>query len=254
MTKNDIFNLEGKTAIITGASSGLGKHFAKTLSKAGADLVICARRLQNLEELKKELNGQVHVLPIDVTSQRSVENFFFEANKLVGSADILINNAGTSDPKRFKDLDEESWNYVIETNLNGCYRVAKGFTDALLKEKKSGSIINIASILGLRVGLNLTSYATAKAGLVQLTKSMALELARSNIRVNAIAPGYILTEINDDFFATDEGQGYIKNIPMNRLGLESDLDGLLLLLSSDASSFMTGAVIPVDGGHLINPL
>jgi len=254
MTKNDIFNLEGKTAIITGASSGLGKHFAKTLSKAGADLVICARRLQNLEELKKELDGKVHVLPIDVTSQSSVENFFFEANKLVGSADILINNAGTSDPKRFKDLDEESWNYVIETNLNGCYRVAKGFTEALLKEKKSGSIINIASILGLRVGLNLTSYATAKAGLVQLTKSMALELARSNIRVNAIAPGYILTEINDDFFATDEGQDYIKNIPMNRLGLESDLDGLLLLLSSDASSFMTGAVIPVDGGHLINPL
>ena len=250
----DIFNLDGKTAIITGASSGLGKHFAKTLSTAGANLVICARRMQNLEKLKDEIDGEVLVLPLDVTSEESVSNFFSKVESSIGSADILINNAGTSDPKRFKDLDEESWNYVLETNLNGAYRVAKNFTDYLIKEKKGGSIVNIASILGLRVGLNLTSYATAKAGLVQLTKSMALELARSNIRVNAIAPGYILTEINDDFFATADGQNYIKNIPMNRLGLESDLDGILLLLSSEASSFMTGSIIPVDGGHLINPL
>ena len=251
---NDIFDLTGKTAIITGASSGLGKHFAKTLASAGANLVICARRVKNLEELKQEINGEVLVLPLDVTSEESVLNFFSKVRNSIGSADILINNAGTSDPKKFKDLDEESWNYVLETNLNGAYRVAKNFTDALLEDKKSGSIVNIASILGLRVGINLTSYATAKAGLVQLTKSMALELARSNIRVNAIAPGYILTEINDDFFATEEGQSYIKNIPMNRLGLESDLDGILLLLSSEASSFMTGSIIPVDGGHLINPL
>ena len=251
---NDIFDLNGKTAIITGASSGLGKHFAKTLSAAGANLVICARRVQNLEELKNEIDTEVLVLPIDVTSEESVLSFFSEVRNSIGSADILINNAGTSDPKRFKDLDEESWNYVRETNLNGAYRVAKNFTDSLIQDNKSGSIVNIASILGLRVGLNLTSYATAKAGLVQLTKSMALELARSNIRVNAIAPGYILTEINDDFFATEEGQSYIKNIPMNRLGLESDLDGVLLLLSSDASSFMTGSIVPVDGGHLINPL
>ena len=251
---NNIFDLSGKTAIITGASSGLGKHFAKTLSAAGANLVICARRVQNLEELKNEINTEVLVLPIDVTSEESVLNFFSEVRNSIGSADILINNAGTSDPKRFKDLDEESWNYVLETNLNGAYRVAKNFTDSLIQDNKSGSIVNIASILGLRVGLNLASYATAKAGLIQLTKSMALELARSNIRVNAIAPGYILTEINDEFFATDEGQNYIKNIPMNRLGLESDLDGVLLLLASDASSFMTGSIIPVDGGHLINPL
>ena len=195
----DIFNLDGKTAIVTGASSGLGKHFAKTLSAAGANLIICARRMQNLEKLKDEIDGEVLVLPLDVTSEESVANFFSNVESSIGSADILINNAGTSDPKRFKDLDEESWNYVLETNLNGAYRVAKNFTDHLIKDKKGGSIVNIASILGLRVGLNLTSYATAKAGLVQLTKSMALELARSNIRVNAIAPGYILTEINDDF-------------------------------------------------------
>ncbi len=133
---NDIFDLKGKTAIVTGASSGLGRHFAKTLSAAGANLVICARRLQNLEDLRKEIDGEVLVLPLDVTSEESVLDFYSEVKKSVGSADILINNAGTSDPKRFKDLDEQSWKYVLETNLNGAYRVAKNFTDSLIEEKK----------------------------------------------------------------------------------------------------------------------
>ena len=250
----NIFDLSGKVALVTGASSGLGRHFSKTLSEAGATVILSARRMDNLVELQKELNGKSHIFPLDVTSTESVEQLFGEIKKEFGSADILVNNAGVNDTRRFKDLDEKSWNYVLETNLNGAYRVAKTFTDLLLEQKKPGSVINIASILGLRVGLNLTSYAAAKAGLVQLTKSMALELARSGIRVNAIAPGYILTEINDDFFKTAEGQSYIKSIPMNRLGLESELDGLLLLLASDASSFMTGSIIPVDGGHLVNPL
>ena len=249
-----IFDLTGKVALITGASSGLGRHFSKTLSEAGATVILTARRVDNLMELQNELKGNSHVFSLDVTSNKSVENLFQEIKNECGSADILINNAGVNDTRKFKDLDEESWNFVLETNLNGAFRVAKSFTDLLLEKNKPGSVINIASILGLRVGLNLTSYAAAKAGLVQLTKSMALELARSGIRVNAIAPGYILTEINDDFFKTEEGQNYIKSIPMNRLGLESELDGLLLLLASDASSFMTGSIIPVDGGHLINPL
>ena len=154
---NDIFNLSGKTAIVTGASSGLGKHFAKTLSNAGANIVICARRVKNLERLKEEIDGEVLVLPLDVTSEKSVAEFFNSVDEKIGTADILINNAGTSDPKRFKDLDEESWNYVLNTNLNGAYRVAKNFTDQLIKSKKSGSIVNIASILGLRVGYNLSS-------------------------------------------------------------------------------------------------
>ena len=250
----DIFNLEGKTALITGASSGLGKHFAKTLSAAGASVILSARRIDNLEALKNEIGDKAFCIPLDVTSVESVEHLVKEIRNTTGSVDILVNNAGISDPRRFKDLTEESWNYVLETNLNGAFRMAKAITDIFLEDKKRGSIINIASILGLRVGLNLTSYAAAKAGLVQLTKSMALELARSNIRVNAIAPGYILTEINNDFFDTKEGQGYIKSIPMRRLGLESELDGILLLLASDASSFMTGSIIPVDGGHLVNPL
>jgi len=249
-----IFDLTGKVALVTGASSGLGRHFSKTLSEAGATVILGARRVDYLMELQNELKGNSHVFSLDVTSDESVENLFKEIKHNFGSADILINNAGVNDTRKFKDLDEESWNFVLETNLNGAFRVAKSFTDQLLAQKKPGSVINIASILGLRVGLNLTSYAAAKAGLVQLTKSMALELARSGIRVNAIAPGYILTEINDDFFKTEEGQSYIKSIPMNRLGLESELDGLLLLLASDASSFMTGSIIPVDGGHLVNPL
>ena len=148
---NDIFDLTGKTAIITGASSGLGKHFAKTLSAAGANLVICARRVQNLEELKNEIDTEVLVLPIDVTSEESVLSFFSEVRNSIGSADILINNAGTSDPKRFKDLDEESWNYVLETNLNGAYRVAKNFTDVLLENKK------FFSTLGLLISKSLIS-------------------------------------------------------------------------------------------------
>ena len=251
---SDIFDLSGKVALITGASSGLGRHFSKTLSEAGATVILSARRIDNLIELQKEIKGNSHTFSLDVTSIESVKNLFKEIKNEFGSADILINNAGVNDTRKFKDLDEKSWNYVLETNLNGAFRVAKSFSDLLLEQKKPGSVINIASILGLRVGLNLTSYAAAKAGLVQLTKSMALELARSGIRVNAIAPGYILTEINDDFFKTEEGQNYIQSIPMNRLGLESELDGLLLLLASDASSFMTGSIIPVDGGHLVNPL
>ena len=250
----NLFNLEGRTALITGASSGLGKHFAKTLHQAGAFVIISARRTEKLEKLKAELGNKCELFKLDVTSEESVSELKSNIESANLQLDILINNAGTSDPQRFKDLSEESWNYVLETNLNGAFRVAKMATDLMLKNKKGGSIINIASILGQRVGLNLASYATSKSALIQLTKSMALELARSNIRVNALAPGYILTEINDDFFETEEGQNYIKKIPMNRLGLEEDLDGALLLLSSDASSFMTGSVINIDGGHLINPL
>lgn len=254
MSIEKLFKLNGKTALVTGASSGLGKHFAKTLHCAGASVILCARRVDKLKDLSKELGENCDYFSLDVTSEESVKEL---KSKIVSNnlnLDILINNAGTSDPLRFKDLTEDSWNYVLETNLNGAFRMAKMATDLMLKNKQGGSIINIASILGQRVGLNLTSYATSKSGLIQLTKSMALELARSNIRVNALAPGYILTEINDEFFSTKEGQDYISKIPMNRLGLEEDLDGALLLLSSDASSFMTGSVINIDGGHLVNPL
>ena len=254
MEKENLFDLSGKVALITGASSGLGKHFAKTLSSNGAKTILAARRVEKMEKLQSELENDSFIVILDVTSKESVNSLKEEIENTIGQLDIVINNAGISDPVRFKDISEDSWLSILETNLNGAFRIAKMATDIMLKNKDGGSIINIASILAERVGLNLTSYASAKAALVQLTKSMALELARSNIRVNALAPGYILTEINQDFFATEEGQGYISKIPMKRLGLEHELDGALLLLASDASSFMTGSVITVDGGHVINPL
>ena len=249
---------DNPVAIVTGGSRGVGAATAKILSENGWNVIItCSSSIEDAKLVAANCSNkstEVFAFQADVANEQDCIATIDKAIEKWKRIDALINNAGTSDPKRFKDLDEESWNYVLNTNLNGAYRVAKNFTDQLIKSKKSGSIVNIASILGLRVGFNLSSYATAKAGLIQLTKSMALELARSNIRVNAIAPGYILTEINDDFFATKEGQDYINNIPMRRLGLESDLDGILLLLASDASSFMTGSIIPVDGGHLNNPL
>ena len=254
MEKENPFDLSGKVALITGASSGLGKHFAKTLSSNGAITILAARRVEEMEKLQSELENDSFIINLDVTSKESVNSLKDEIENTIGRLDIVINNAGISDPVRFKDISEDSWLSILETNLNGAFRIAKMATDIMLKNKDRGSIINIASILAERVGLNLASYASAKAALVQLTKSMALELARSNIRVNALAPGYILTEINQDFFGTEEGQGYISKIPMKRLGLESELDGALLLLASDASSFMTGSVITVDGGHVINPL
>ena len=254
MEKENPFDLSGKVVLITGASSGLGKHFAKTLSSNGAKTILAARRVEKMEKLQSELENDSFIVNLDVTSKESVNSLKNEIENTIGQLDIVINNAGISDPVRFKDITEDSWLSILETNLNGAFRIAKMATDIMLKNKDGGSIINIASILAERVGLNLASYASAKAALVQLTKSMALELARSNIRVNALAPGYILTEINQDFFATEEGQGYVSKIPMKRLGLESELDGALLLLASDASSFMTGSVITVDGGHVINPL
>ena len=254
MEKENPFDLSGKVALITGASSGLGKHFAKTLSSNGAITILAARRVEKMEKLQSELENDSFIINLDVTSKKSVNSLKDEIENTIGRLDIVINNAGISDPVRFKDISEDSWLSILETNLNGAFRIAKMATDIMLKNKDGGNIINIASILAERVGLNLASYASAKAALVQLTKSMALELARSNIRVNALAPGYILTEINQDFFDTEEGQEYISKIPMKRLGLESELDGALLLLASDASSFMTGSVITIDGGHVINPL
>ena len=254
MEKENPFDLSGKVALITGASSGLGKHFAKTLSSNGAKTILAARRVEKMEKLQSELENDSFIINLDVTSKKSVNSLKDEIENTIGRLDIVINNAGISDPVRFKDISEDSWLSILETNLNGAFRIAKMATDIMLKNKDGGSIINIASILAERVGLNLSSYASAKAALVQLTKSMALELARSNIRVNALAPGYILTEINQDFFNTDEGKSYIGKIPMKRLGLENELDGALLLLASNASSFMTGSVITVDGGHVVNPL
>ncbi|WBU52396.1 SDR family NAD(P)-dependent oxidoreductase [Paracoccus sp. SCSIO 75233] len=241
--------LDGKSALITGASSGLGAHFARVLAMQGAHVTCVARRVERLEVLVTEIGARARAVALDVTDPGSVAAAF------EGRAyDIVINNAGVTHDGPALTTTEDNWSWVINTDLNGVFRVAQGAAKSLVAAEKGGSIINIASILGLRVAGNLSAYATAKAGVVQMTKSLALEWARHGIRVNALCPGYIETDLNRDFFASDAGKSLIKRVPQRRLGQMSDLDGPLLLLASDDSSFMTGAEIVVDGGHLVSSL
>ncbi len=254
----DAFSLKGKTVLITGASSGLGAHFARICSQVGARVVIGARRVEKLDQLAEEIRsqgGEVLAVPMDVTSRDSVEAAFDAAEEAFGVVDVVLNNAGVGGAVRALELSEEDWRSMLSTNLDGVWRVAQCGGQRMVKAGKPGSIVNIASILGLRVGRGLSHYATSKAAVVQLTKSLGMELARFNIRVNAIAPGYFLTEINDEFFDTEQGQEFIrKGVPMRRLGQLEELNGAMLLLASDAGQFMTGSVVTVDGGHVVNPL
>lgn len=257
MTAN-CFDLAGKTALVTGASSGLGEHFARVLAAAGARVVVAARRAERLEALVQDLRGQGYealAVTMDVTDAESIDAGFIQAEQHFGRVDVLINNAGIGEGVSFLKMTEGNWRSMLDTNLDGAWRVAHRASTAMAADGKGGNIINIASILGLRVGQGLSHYAVAKAGVVQLTKAMAMELARNDIRVNAIAPGYFRTEMNDDYFASEKGQNYIReNVPMRRLGQLEELSGPLLLLASDAGSFMTGTVINVDGGHVNNSL
>lgn len=255
---NSLFRLDGQRALITGASGGLGLHFAETLAKAGAEVVLAARRADKLATevaRLRAMGAKAHAVSMDVTQEASVREALAEAEKLAaGPIDILVNNAGVSGRSFFLKVDEAEWDFVLDTNLKGAYLVARAVAQRLVESGTPGSIINIASILGLRVGGALSPYCASKAGLIHLTKSMALELARNKIRVNAIAPGYIETDINRDFFETEIAQKMIARIPSKRLGLKEELSGPLLLLASSAGSYMTGSVLEVDGGHLCSSL
>src|SRR5699024_2094081 len=255
---NSRFSLQDRTALVTGASSGLGWNFAKVLAKAGAAVIVTARRKDRLDILVKEIEadgGKALAIPLDVTNGESISAVFDQSEATFGVVDLLINNAGIGDPQPFISMDETSWDTMMEVNLKSVWRISQEASKRLIAAKKEGSIINIASILGLRVAHQLSHYATAKAGVVQLTKALSLELAKHNIRVNALAPGYFLTEINEEFFSTEQGQNFIqRRVPMRRLGKVDELSGPLLLLASDAGSFMTGSIINVDGGHLNNSL
>lgn len=253
----EIFRLDGRVAVVTGAGSGLGRQFAQTLASAGATVVLAARRADRLEEtaeLVRRAGSRALCLPLDVTDSESVQSLFRTIREEAGVADIIVNNAGISRSAFLADLTEKDWDDVIETNLKGVFLVGREAARALIEADKPGSIINIASILGYRVSKTLSAYIAAKNGVVGLTQSMALEWARFRIRVNAIAPGYFHTEITEKYFATAEGEKMLKQVPMRRIGELPELNGPLLLLASEAGSFMTGSTVTVDGGHLVSSL
>jgi NAD(P)-dependent dehydrogenase (short-subunit alcohol dehydrogenase family) len=251
------FDVRGKVALVTGASSGLGEHFALLLAGHGATVVAGARRIDRLDRLVQGIRvdgGTAHALALDVTDPACVEAALARTAEIAGHVDILVNNAGVALVKPSLELTEADWRGVMDTNLDGAWRMAQAAAKSMVASRRGGSIVNIASVLGLRVASSLLAYATAKAALIQMTRALALEWARHGIRVNAIAPGYVETEMNHDFFQSEAGRAMVKRVPQRRIGLPADLDGALLLLASGAGAYMTGSVIAVDGGHAVNSL
>ena len=249
-------DLTGRTALVTGASSGLGRHFALVLARAGARVAIGARRMDRLVSLAEEIRAagaEALLVELDVTDGTSIDQAVGQTADAMAGIDILVNNAGIVVAKPALELTADDWDLTIATNLRGAFLVAQAAARRMAGTG-GGSIINIASIAGLRTGGHLSAYAASKAGLIHLTRNLAVDLARNGVRVNAIAPGYIETELNTEFFASKAGEEMIRRIPQRRLGRPADLDGPLLLLASDASRYMTGAVLVVDGGHSVNPL
>ena len=253
MKAEEIFRLGGQVALVTGASSGLGARFAEVAASNGAAVVLVARRAERLKALKEKIEkagGRAAVAEADVLDRAAVAHAFDTAEKAFGTVTLLVNNAGVAHAHRAIDMPEAEWRRVIGTNLDAVFFTAQEAVKRMLAAKKRGSIVNIASILGLGVSKGTVAYAVAKAGVIQLTKSLALELAFKGVRVNAIAPGFVITEINRDFL-TGEGAGMTRHIPAGRFGEERDLDGAFLLLASDAGRFMNGSVIVVDGGQVL---
>jgi NAD(P)-dependent dehydrogenase (short-subunit alcohol dehydrogenase family) len=251
------FLLEGKVALVTGASSGFGLHFAPLLARAGAHVVLAARRTDLIQAEADRINdsgGKALAVTMDVTSSKSIAAALDQIEDAFGVVTVVINNAGITIPKLLLDLSDEDWTNVIDTNLNGVAYVTRETARRMIAAGSGGSIVNIASILAERVQKALTNYAASKAAVVQFTKVAALELAQHNIRVNALCPGYFQTSLNRDWFKTNEGQALIKRIPQRRTGNLDELNGPLLLLASDAGSLMTGAAITVDGGHVLSDL
>jgi NAD(P)-dependent dehydrogenase (short-subunit alcohol dehydrogenase family) len=249
-----VFDLTGRVALVTGASAGLGRHFAGVLAQAGAAVALAARRRDLLDEGVREIavrGGRAAAVSCDVTDATSVGAVVSAAEAALGTIDILVNNAGIAVSKPMLEHSEAEWDRVVDTNLKGAWLLSRELAERWIKARRRGRIVNIASLLALRPTRNIPSYCAAKAGLTHLTHTMAMELARKGITVNALAPGYIETDMNRGFLKSEVGQAMITRIPIGRAGEPGDLDGALLLLASDAGAYITGAVIPVDGGHAV---
>jgi NAD(P)-dependent dehydrogenase (short-subunit alcohol dehydrogenase family) len=252
-----VFEVNDQHILVTGGSSGFGRHFARFLAGNGAKITLAARRTEGLASAVAEINavgGKAQSVVLDVTLADRIHGGLEQAEAAYGPIHAVVNNAGVTATKPALDQDERAWDKVVDTNLKGVWLVAQTAAKRMIENKVRGSIVNIASILGMRVAGAVAPYAVSKAGVIQMTKALALEWARYGIRVNALAPGYFATELNDEFFESESGKALIKRIPQRRLGRLSELDGPLLLLISNAGSFMTGSVVVVDGGHLVSGL
>lgn len=243
--------LDGKTALITGASSGLGRRFATLLAEAGARVAVCARRKDRLDALVREIEsrgGTAHAVTMDVTDVPGIRAGFDAAAQALGPVDIVINNSGVAVTRRATDVEEADYDEVMGTNLRGAFFVAQAAGRAMMAAGRGGRIVNIASAAGLRPLAQISVYSMSKAAVIHMTRALALEWGRHGINVNAICPGYIETEINRDYWRTEGGQKLVGMLPRRRVGRPEDLDGLVLLLASDASGFVNGAVIAADDG------
>ncbi len=249
------FTLRGRTALVTGASSGLGAHFARLLASQGAKVALAARRLDRLESLAGEIEaagGTALAVACDVTDEASIVAAVAQAAERIGTLDILVNNSGVTGRKPFLESTAEEWDSVLDTNLRGAFLMCREFARAAIAAGKGGRIVNVASILGLRTIKGVVPYSASKAGLCHMTAVLAMELGPKGITVNALAPGYVETDLNRGFLQGPAGARIASRVPLGRLGQPEDLDGALLLLASDAGRFITGVVLPVDGGHVVS--
>jgi 3-oxoacyl-[acyl-carrier protein] reductase len=253
-TATQLFDLTGRVALVTGASSGLGVRFAEVLAGAGAAVALVARRAEKLAAVQariEQAGGRAVAIAADVLDRAAMLRAFDEAERAFGTVTILVNNAGVAHANRAVDLPPEEWRRVVGTNLDAVFFWAQEAARRMLAAKQGGAIVNIASVLGFGVSKGTAAYAVAKAGIVQLTKALGLELAFRGIRVNAIAPGWIVTDLNREYLLSEPGTALKREIPVGRFGEERDLDGALLLLASDAGRYIAGTTIVVDGGQMV---
>jgi 3-oxoacyl-[acyl-carrier protein] reductase len=254
MKAAELFDLKGRVALVTGASGGLGLRFAQVLADNGAAVVLVARRADKLKDAVAKIakvGGKAIAVEADVLDRAAMSRAYDQTEKAFGTVTILVNNAGVAHATRATDISEEEWHRVVRTNLDAVFFWAQEGARRMLAAGKKGSIVNIASVLGFGVSKGTIAYATAKAGVIQMTKALGNELAFKGVRVNAIAPGWFVTDINRDYLSSEAGKKLTRDIPVGRFGQDGDLDGALLLLASDAGGYIAGATIVCDGGQMV---